>query len=151
MRDNMIIYEVEIAPHFLTIYSKQLPEMLESAKTLYRQFIIAKPELASIQQLNFVHEENDPNVYHPFGEPNHFREGFRHFHIRYGYRPSTKDVNYILACMAENGDTQIEKMKTTDLEDNRLPKFKDVAYPPIEGDYLEYIDTLRTGEWLDGL
>lgn len=147
----MIVQEVEIGPHFLTIYSKQLPEMIEAAKELHKWFLTAKPELASIQQDEFVHEPNDPNVYHPFGEPNNFRTGFRHFHIRYGKEPTQADIDLIINRMKETGNDIAQDIPVTRLVDNRLPKFQDIVYPSIEGDYLEYIDTLRTGEWLNGL
>jgi hypothetical protein len=41
-----------------------------------------------------------------------------------------------------------DTFKITKFEDSRLPGFETKQYPPIEGDYLEYIDQLRTGQWL---
>lgn len=131
------IKEIEVGPHFLTVYSKKLTELLELAEKLYLMFLRFKPELADIQQVNFKHEPNDPNVYHPYGEPNHFRDHFRHFHIRYGYRPKVKEIAEVLDLLDNLTDTS--QIVITALETNRLPEYTNWKYPEPPQDHIEYL------------
>ena len=145
----MDLHELEIGPHFITLYSTQYREMLESAEQLYSWFAEVKPEIADIQQYKFEHELNDPNVYHPFGAPNSFRKAFRHFHIRYGRAVADEDVQFILDNLNEGHISLLHKeFKITKLHHFKLPEFKHLQYPPIEGPYLSYIENLRKGEWI---
>jgi hypothetical protein len=143
----MKLTEIEIGPHFITLYSPQYREMLVASEKMYTWFLQSKPELAEIQQQNFIHEPNDPNVYHPFGEPNAFRKGFRHFHIRYGRSVEQSDVDFILNNL-DKGSIIKDDLIISNLEDNKLPEFETKEYPVLQGNYLEYIEELRTGRWL---
>jgi len=141
--------ELEIGPHFITLYTRQLDPMLKYAKKIYNEFITDFPEEKEIQQQDFLHEPNDPNVYHPFGIPNNFRKAYRHFHIR---TPNFTDISWVLKRLERDG-VKAEDFKTTYLENNRDEKFKDLKYPIYKGlndnDYLNYIEELRTGKWIN--
>ncbi len=65
------ISEIELGPHFITVWLRTSPVQL--AEKMYYDFCTAYPDLADIQQDRFGHEPNDPNVYHPYGEPNEVR------------------------------------------------------------------------------
>ena len=147
-----VLHELEIGPHFITFYIKPkvFQELPDIGAEAYKKFLIAYPDLAEIQQKDFLHEENDPNVYHPFGEPNHFREAFRHFHIRFGRTPLGSEVAEALELVKSCSKlTTAPEFKTSALTNNRLPEFKGIPYPKISGrEYLKYIALLRTGDWL---
>lgn len=129
--------EIEVGPHFVTFYTSELDKMLEVAKEYHPIFCEKYPGLADYQQPDFKHEENDPKVYHRFGEPNAVRPYFRHFHIRTLVEPSEKLIDNILT------DLNIDK------KDVIISKYMDYypgeTYPSrgfMEG-YLDYIERLK--------
>lgn len=144
------IDELEIGPHFITFYSKKLPELLEAAKECRKLFDQKYPKLAKYQQENFEHEPNDPNVYHPFADPGRTKKSFRHFHVRYGYRPSDDEIKEIMDLFSKYLE-YTDIFKITNLEDDKEEKYKNLEYPKIpRRGYLKWIDQLRTGEWRKG-
>ena len=141
-KGEALFMEVEIGPHFLTFYTKQLNEMLRDGVELYK---LLPKELQRINPQGLLHVNNDPNMYHPFGEPNNWRPWFRHFHIRYGRNPTEQDIEDIkdIGFLKFN-----DPLIISNLSDQRLPEFEAIEYPDVEKDYNEYIKKLRSGEWL---
>ena len=136
------ISEIELGPHFITVWLKTSPVQL--AEKMYHDFCAQHPDLASIQQDRFGHEPNDPNVYHPYGEPNEVRpEGpFKHFHIRYGYLPVTGDIMSLRRLLNKHACTYDADI--TFLEDRKVREFSYPAIPDNHEDYLTMIDELRS-------
>lgn len=139
------VFELEIGPHFITVYCGPLPDIGEFSSWLHGEFIQLRPELASIQQDGFAHEENDPKVYHPYGQPIEFRQNFRHFHVRYGGCVKPKDVIQLKDLMAKRLGRYVQDTVVTLLENN---KSNDFDYPeppqPFEPErYLKYIRDLK--------
>ena len=135
------ITEIELGPHFITVWLRTSPVQL--AEKMYYDFCAKHPDLASIQQDRFGHEPNDPNVYHPYGEPNEVRpEGpWKHFHVRYGYKPLADEVTDLVKLLNKHANTSDTRLVR--LEDRKV---KDFSYPEIPDnheDYLTMIDELR--------
>ncbi len=144
------IHEIEVGPHFLTVYGLPYREFqIELAPKVYKAFLKKRPALKDIQQQDFTHRPNDPNCYHPYGEPVKFRKAFRHFHMRYGYSPSNSDVGEVIEMLVAFPHVSLhEEFKVTRLEDNRTDEHKDLSYPSMEGmTYEQYISMLRKGDW----
>ena len=140
----MLIEEIEIGPHFLTFYSKDRSGLIQGLPELYRKFMRAPDfeALKSVQQQGFAHVTNDPNVYHPYGDPKDFREAFSHFHIRTIEQPSEQLIEALRAFIAKNNVTFKDDLLISRLEDNNPNQ---LTYPPrLEGEeYLTYIDRLK--------
>lgn len=136
--------EIEIGPHFITFYTKQLPEMRDFCKLAWVLFKEDYPELVSINHPDFEHWENDPLVYHRFGEPNHWREAYRHFHINTDSKPSEAFVAEITDWLIGLGAKFDKIVKITNNEDFKLDQ--DDYYPPRKMDegYLAYIARLKS-------
>lgn len=144
-KGGALYQEIEIGPHFLTFYTKDYQKMLEDGEILYTQL---NAYLQIINPKSLVHQDNDPNIYHPFGEPNNFRPYYRHFHIRYGRKPTIKDIRMVLRLNLLN---MADGYKISNLEDNKDSKFQKLEYPVVdEENYLEYLQMLRKGDWING-
>lgn len=145
------VTEIEVGPHFLTIYGHSYREVcFELAEEVYKIFVRLRPELMDIQQQKFSHEAGDVSVYHPFGGPINFRKYFRHFHIRYGYKPNIEDITQIMEIVEEL--TRSKEYLISFLETNRMGGSENLQYPePPEdrGEYLKYIEILRAGKWIE--
>lgn len=131
--------ELEIGPHFITLYTSKYREMLEIASKYQPIFCKKYPELSRYQQKEFKHEPNDPRVYHRFGEPNIIRPGsFRHFHIRTVEEPDQELINTVIK------DLKLGSIKITRFMDN----YPDDEYPErrVKEDYLDYIQRLKDGK-----
>lgn len=139
------IVEIEMGPHFLTLYGDDRKWTIGIAREVYNKYIRKYPQNADIQQKNFTHEANDPNVYHPYGQPNELgREHYTHFHIRFDREPTEDDVDEIIDFLDNIGIPMKSPVLITRLEDlNPLH----AEYPQRRDgeDYLSYIERLRKG------
>ena len=135
------ISEIELGPHFITVWLKTSPVQL--AEKMYYDFCAEHPDLALIQQDRFGHEPNDPNVYHPYGEPNEVRpEGpWKHFHVRYGYEPGAGDIMSLTRLLNKHANTS--EAGITLLTDRVVREFSYPEIPDNHEDYLAMIDGLR--------
>lgn len=149
------IKEIEVGPHFLTIYGEERVDLFELAKRFKTRFEELRPELADIQQKDLAHERYDPRVYHPYGHPTAIPKQNRplhdthvHFHIRYAYRPTENDIEQVKDILKELKALSVDTAKLTNLEDQ---KAYDWNYPEIpEGshaDYLAWINDIRANKY----
>lgn len=138
---------VEVGPHFLTFYCQDLKQMNRYLPSLWKVFVKEYPDMLDINHENFIHWAGDPAVYHRFGQPNHFREDYRHFHINTESRPSTEMVTDFIAFIARNGGTFDEIIKVTIYENYKLEEHKNDTYPERQSgeEYLDYLDRLKNG------
>lgn len=138
------IKHIEIGPHFLTFYSTDLEGMKKLAKACYSTFT---EELKDIQQKDFLHEENDPKVYHPYGEPGELfdskTEGWRHFHVRFGRRPTDEDIEYMYNLIERHGGKVTNNVTIRTLGTRRVRDFEYPKPPRDKKEYLEYIQSIK--------
>lgn len=132
--------EIEVGPHFITVYGTGGTEINQLAEKMYHAFMRKRPELKAIQQKSLAHEKDDPKVYHPLGQPNELGKRFsRHFHIRYGYMPTEQDVQEIKALLKKF-------CRYGELDHTAL---KDPDYPEMNWDnhteYLNWIEKVKSG------
>jgi len=145
----LICPEIEFGPHFITFYVQNKQVLTESRKAMFEDFCKQFPEYAAYQTNVFMHIPQDPNMYHPFGTANFFRKHYQHFHINLGHAPTMDNFERIKSVLSKYMEFP-ENLIVSKLEDNRLPKFKDLQYPELTGDYKAYIAMLRTGAWING-
>lgn len=139
------ITRLEIGPHFVTVYGYPFYDLMNVARRAYSMFLKWRPDLEYIQQENFNHEKDDPNVYHPYGEPDTFFKDYRHFHIRYGSKPTEEDIQLLWKLLARYKAYPTEDLEICQLGDYRVREF-DYPLPPDNlSEYLDYIDKLRMG------
>lgn len=141
------ILEIELGPHFVTFYSAERVKLWEFAPIAYKAFMsnIEFKDLWDIQQLDFKHVDNDPKVYHPYGEPNGFRAHYTHFHIRTDKKPSIKLAEQFKDFLATLGAKFPENVPITFIEQFRTPDKLDYKYPTRrKGEsYLDYIERIK--------
>ena len=144
------IFEIEEGSHFVTMYGLPFQNLLAFASEMYHYWIRRHPETAQFQQKHFAHQVNDPNVYHPFGNPRQWRpKSFRHFHIRFGRKTTSEDIQEVKDFI-EKYAPKSKNIQITNLEDKKLDKYAGLCYPSVPTDpncYLQWIETLRTGAW----
>jgi len=150
MRDREIkLSELELGPHFITVFGTPRPNMLNLAKTFYQELKRSRKDIFKFQQKNLAHEPNDPNVYHPYGQPKETgKEYTTHFHIRFPGGPSEEDVTYVINTLSKF-ISMSDKVRTYKL----LSDDKDgIGYPLQEDrEYFDYIEFLRKGDWKNGI
>jgi len=134
--------EVEIGPHFITFYTKN-KKVTRFCEGIWLAFSKKYPGYASINNEKFVHIEEDPKVYHRFGEPDNFRDAWSHFHIKTETRPDLKWVAEVIGFMKNRGASFDDIVKITDHESFKLNP--NDTYPPrkLNESYTDYIKRLK--------
>ena len=143
----LFISEIEIGPHFLTVYGFPNSNILKLGETMYHYIKRYKKDIFNLQQDRLSHIINDPNVFHPYGQPDEIgKKDIRHFHIKYGYRPIQEDVNEIIGICEKYANLR-DDIVITDLLD--FDK-NNIGYPeiPMDMDYLDWVNYLREGTWI---
>lgn len=139
--------EVEIGPHFVTFYTRMRSELIAWLPGLYHKFLrdYNFARLWEIQQEGFVHVADDPKVYHPYGDPQEFREAYSHFHIRTATEPSEGLVSELIAFTEKHGAAYPDVVPIFKLEDKKIPGKRNKVYPPrrIQEDYFNYIERIK--------
>ena len=135
----MIVEHYELGSHFLTFYGKDLVGLLALAKEAYPKFCEDFPEMAWVQQKDFVHEPEDPKVYHLNGLANDlYPKSFRHFHIRMGRVATIRDLKDTIEFLSQF--TYMPDMN------HNLSIQKEYYTPPDDGlKYLDFIAEIKNG------
>ena len=140
-----------MGPHFITVYSTDLVGILEMGKRLYPLIQKYWTDIADIQQVDLVHEHNDPKVYHVYGTPNVDcgKKAFRHFHVRLGRKPVLEDIEKLYKLMKMTKYFEISIADITYQEDNKCTNEAFVYPAPPEGNdlYLRYIQDLKNDKY----
>lgn len=139
----MYIEEIELGPHFITFYTKDLKGIRSLCQDIYTHVIEKYPLLAPFNPNKFEHVDNDPRIYHRFGEPNNWRDAYRHFHINTCREPDVSTLPYIIEIMKNQGCTFDKVIKITDFNNKKLNQSD--TYPPRKDNetYLSYLERLR--------
>jgi hypothetical protein len=137
--------ELEVGPHFITVYGTPRSSMFSLARNFYKDLRRSRKDIFKFQQKDLAHEPNDPNVYHPYGQPDQLgKKHITHFHVRFPGGPLTEDLNYIIDTLKKfvsfPGDIVMSEVSDYDKEGIGYPTQGDM-------DYFDYIEFLRKGEW----
>ena len=138
---ELVLSEVELGPHFITVYGKDRRWMLELARVMYTAVRRTCPDIAAIQQPELAHEPHDPRVYHTLGQPVELGKRFRwHFHIRYGRKPVEVDRELVVMMLSKF--CKIGELEYTVLDDPNYPTmdFKN------DEEYLVWLDKIRNND-----
>lgn len=142
--------DIEIGPHYLTVWGHKHANLLKLAEWAYPEFLKLREDLSQIQQFKFRHESEDPNVYHRLARPRDIKpEGpYSHFHVRYGYRPTLKDVAELRGLLGRCRDPQVDRSVSPRVWQTESRNHTGATYPEIRNaeQYEDYIHRLRIGK-----
>lgn len=142
----MKAFEIEIGYHYLTVFMTDRRDVLLAGREMYAYINRRWKGIAPLQQKDLAHEPNDPNVYHPWGQPDELGKDYPfHFHVRLGKEPTDSDLEKLKEAL------MFIKVDIKDANVTSIRQYEEGrTYPSIEGDYFEWIVQMRTGEWKRG-
>lgn len=124
--------ELEIGPHFITLYLDEFYEMEKVKRKVYNAFAEEFPFEAKFQQPYFNHTPNDDRIYHPYGSPSSLGHSYpRHFHIRSMVVPSVEFREKVVKLLEKCG-CQVGEYKVSYLMTNGAKEGDHRVYPLVD-------------------